>query len=98
MNALTVMVLIALLPDLAHAETNAEKVFGGWVRVTPETILQPVPDWHFHNTSLGSVTNEYRGFKPLQDGPASPGRPPVSPRSTTPEQVAGLQSNLRERR
>lgn len=83
MNALTLMVLIALLPDLAHADNVAEKVFGPWVRVTPETILQPVPDWHYQTTAYGSVTHEYR----RKDRPAPPGGPHRNPlsRSSAPE-------------
>jgi len=71
----------------AHAETASERIFGRWERVTPETILKPVPDWMPTGTP-GSVTNEYRRRTLQEDGPAPPGRPNSSPRSTTPEQVA----------
>lgn len=96
--ALALISAVALVWHLigtAHAETAAEKVFGRWEKVTPETILRPVPDWIPTGTP-GAVTNEYR--RKAEDGPAQPGRPNISPRSTTPEQVVGLQSNLPERR
>lgn len=72
----------------AHAETHAEKVFGTWARVTPETMTQPVPLWHYQSPALGSVTHEYR----KKDRPAKPGGPQLNPvsRPTTPEQVAAL--------
>lgn len=85
-SVLIAAVLYGLIRD-AHAETNAEKVFGAWVRVTPETILQPVPDWHFQNTGLGAVTNEYKKDRPAQ--PGGPHYPSVS-RPSAPEQAAGL--------
>jgi len=81
----------------AHADTNAEKVFGRWQRVSIENIREPVPEWRFTETVLGSVTNAYR-HQAFEDRPAQPGGPKISPRSTAPEQVAGLQSNSLERR
>lgn len=82
----------------AHADTNAEKVFGRWERVAIEDIRRPVPEWQYQQSSLGSVTAEYRRRSPEKDRPAEPGGPKIFPRSTAPEQVAGLYSNSLERR
>jgi hypothetical protein len=44
----------------AQAETNAEKVFGRWEKITVEDIRKPVPEVAYTGSPSGSVTNEYR--------------------------------------
>jgi len=72
----------------AHAETQAEKVFGTWEKVT--SPLDHVPEYRYGNDSMGSVTNQYRSKTPIrEDRQASPAETPPS-RPAAPEQVAGL--------
>lgn len=33
-------------------------VFGAWSPVTPETVYQPVPEWHVESSSFGSVMSK----------------------------------------
>lgn len=56
----------------SHAETNAEKVFGHWQSVTVQTIRQPVPEFVYSGSPLGSV-QRYNAqpvpeFCPVYDG------------------------------
>lgn len=47
--------------QFAHAETQAEKVFGKWERVTVAEIFKPVPEVENEKTArAGAVTNEYK--------------------------------------
>lgn len=72
----------------ALAETHAEKVFGKWERVSIENVLKPVREFEYGNSSMGSVTREYRTHQ-TEDRRTTSGEPPRS-RSAAPEQVAGL--------
>lgn len=81
---LIIGVVLWLTADSAHAETAAEKAFGRWERVTPETMTRPVPESSY-SASLGAVTNEYR-----KHGPAGPARALPLSLPVAPEQVAGL--------
>lgn len=45
---------------VAYADTEAEKVFGKWEKVTVATMTKPVPEWVYGTDSPGSVTTAYR--------------------------------------
>lgn len=51
---------IYLIAYPAIAETNAERVFGKWEKVSIEEIKRRVPEFEYERSSLGSVTNEYK--------------------------------------
>lgn len=58
---LGVVFSLALAVGVAHAETQSEKVFGKWERVTVAEIFKPVPEVENEKTArAGAVTNEYR--------------------------------------
>lgn len=58
---LGVLFALAIVVGVAHAETQAEKVFGKWERVTVAEIFKPVPEVENEKTArAGAVTNEYR--------------------------------------
>lgn len=35
-------------------------VFGAWSPVTPETVFQPVPEWHTDSTAYGAVMAKFQ--------------------------------------
>lgn len=91
--------LLAVVVTAAHAETAAEKVFGRWQKVTIEQIAEPVPEWRYSESRLGSITTEYRRRAyTVEEKTALRDFPNVSPRSVTPEQVPVLKSHSLERR
>jgi hypothetical protein len=79
--ALLAAIVSGLIRD-AHAETEADRNWGQWVRVTPQTMLQPVPETRYGTATPGAVTNEYRNLKPLpatsDNAPEARYRRPVS--------------------
>lgn len=54
------VLLFLLVASPSWAESNAEKVFGPWEKVTIEQIAKKVPEYYYQRDSLGSVTNEYK--------------------------------------
>lgn len=93
------VVWLALHSPQSHAETASEKVFGRWQKVTIEQIAEPVPEWRYSETRLGSITTEYRRRAyTVEEKTALRDFPNVSPRSVTPEQVPALKSHSLERR
>lgn len=61
-NSLFLSLLFAV-PTFVAAQTNAEKVFGKWEKISIEEIKRPVREYEYERVSLGAVTNEYQPVK-----------------------------------